>query len=100
MTQATTPDLVVAPGGAGASSRSAGCSWRVPWRRGTRAEVWRVWGVGGVLPIAVGGMCLRAFTASCSFALMSAARASRGAEELRIELLVLLVSAMGPRYAC
>ena len=31
------------------------------------------------MPIAVGGMGLRAFTASCSFALLSFERASRGA---------------------
>ena len=36
-------------------------------------------GVGGVVPIAVGGVGPRAFTASCSFALLSFVRASEGA---------------------
>ena len=68
-----------ASGGARASDRAAGCSWGVPWGRGARVEVRRVWGVGGVVPMAAGGMGLRAFTASCSFALLSFARASGGA---------------------
>ena len=38
-----------------------------------------MWFVGGVLPMAAGGMGPRAFTASCSFALVSFARASGGA---------------------
>ena len=32
--------------------RAAGCPWGVPWGRGARVEVRRVWCVGGVL---VGG---------------------------------------------
>ena len=39
---------------AGALGRAAGCSWGLPWGRGARVEVRRVWGVGGVVPIAVG----------------------------------------------
>ena len=62
-------------GEAGASDRAAGCPWGVPWGRGARVEVRRVWGVGGVVLIAAGGVGLRAFTASCSFALLSFARA-------------------------
>ena len=60
-----------ASGGARASDRAAGCSWGVPWGRDARVEVKvrRVWGVGGVVPIAVGGMGLCAFAASCPFAL-------------------------------
>ena len=42
-------------GGEKASNRAAGCSWGVPWGRGARVEVRRVWGVGAVLPIAGGG---------------------------------------------
>ena len=68
-----------APGMAGALVRAAGCSWGVPWGRGARVEVGRLWGVGGVVPMAEGGVDLRAITASCSFALLSFARASRGA---------------------
>ena len=35
-----------------------------------------MWSAGGVVPMAVGGVGLRAFTASCSLALLSFARAS------------------------
>ena len=52
-----------ASGMAGASDRAAGCSWGVPWGRGARVEVRRVWGVGGVVPMAAGGVGLRAFSA-------------------------------------
>ena len=68
-----------ASGGARASDRAAGCPWGVPWGRGARVEVRQVWFVGGVVPMAAGGMGPRAFTASCSFALVSFARASGGA---------------------
>ena len=54
-----------------------------------RAEVRRVWGVRGVVPMAAGRMGPRAFTASCSFALLSFERASEG-QKLRIGLLVAL----------
>ena len=72
-----------------ASDRAAGCPWGVPWGRGARVEVRRVWGIGGVVPMAAGGMGPHAFTAPCSFALLSFARASGGAR-LRIGLLVAL----------
>ena len=65
-----------ASGMAGASDRAADCSWGAPWGRGALVEVWRVLGVGGVVQMAAGGMGRRAFTASCSFALLSFARAS------------------------
>ena len=65
-----------ASGGAGASDRAAGCPWGVPWGRGARVEVRQVWFVGGVVPMAAGGMGPRALTASCPFALVSFARAS------------------------
>ena len=68
-----------ASGGAGASDRAAGCPWGAPWGRGARVEVRQVWCVGGVVPMAAGGMGPRAFAASCSFALLSFARASGGA---------------------
>ena len=42
-------------------------------------DVRLVWGVGGVVPMAVGGVGPRAFTASCYFALLSFAWASGGA---------------------
>ena len=65
-----------ASGMAGASDRAAGCSWGVPWGRGARVEVRRLWGVGGVVPMAPGERVgLRAFAASWSFALLSFARA-------------------------
>ena len=51
--------------GAQASERAACCSWGVPWGRDVRVEVRRLWGVGGVVPMAAGGMGPRAFTASC-----------------------------------
>ena len=63
---------------AGALDRAAGCSWGAPWGRGARVEVRRLWGVGGVVPMATGGVGRRAFSASCSFALPSFARASGG----------------------
>ena len=75
--------------GAGALNWAAGCSWGVPQGRGARVEVRRMLGVGGVVPIAVGGVGPRAFTASCSFALLSFARASEG-QGLQIGLLVAL----------
>ena len=68
-----------ASGGARALDWAAGCPWEVPWGRGARVEVRRVWGVGGVVLMATGGMGPHAFTASCSFALLSSARASGGA---------------------
>ena len=68
-----------ASGRARASDRAAGCPWGVPWGRGARVEVRRVWGVGGVVLMAAGGMGPHAFTASCTFALVSFARTSRGA---------------------
>ena len=49
--------------GARASDRAAGCPWGVPWGRGARVEVRRVWFVGGVVPMAAGGMGNHAFTA-------------------------------------
>ena len=65
--------------GTRASDRGAGCPWGVPWGRGARVEVRRVWGVGGVVLMATLGMGPHAFTASCFFALLSSARASGGA---------------------
>ena len=56
-----------ASGGASALDRAAGCPWGVPWGRGARVEVRRVWGIGGVVPMAAGGMGPHAFTAPCSF---------------------------------
>ena len=64
-----------ASGGAGALDRAAGCPWGVPWGRGARVEVRRVWGVGGVVLMAAVGMGPHTFTASCSFALVSSAGA-------------------------
>ena len=52
-----------------ASDRAAGCSWEVPWGRGARVEVRQVWFVGGVVPMAAGGMgpsCLRRIMFFCS----------------------------------
>ena len=89
-----------ASGEARASGRPPGCSWGVPWgRRGARVEVRRLWGVGGVVPMAAGGVGLRAFSSSCSFALLSFARAAGGARASD-RCLLLLGSAMGPRCAC
>ena len=68
-----------ASGGTRASDRGAGCPWGVPWGRGARVEVRWVWGMGGVVPMAAGGMGLHTFTALCSFALLSFARASKWA---------------------
>ena len=65
-----------ASGGTRASDRGAGCPWGVPWGRGARVEVRWVWGMGGVVPMAAGGMGLHTFTASCFFALLSFARVS------------------------
>ena len=60
-----------------ASDRPAGCPWGVPWGRDARVEVRRAWCVGGVVQMAAGGRVgLRAFSASCLFALLSFARAS------------------------
>ena len=65
-----------------ASERAVGCSWGVPWGRRARVEVRRLWGVGGVVPMAAGGMGLRAFTAPCFFAQLSFARGPEGARAL------------------
>ena len=54
-----------APGEASASGRSAGCSWGVPWGRGACVEVRQVRGVGGVVPVAVWGVGLRALGLAC-----------------------------------
>ena len=62
--------------GARASDQDAGRPWGVPWGRGARVEVRWVWGIGGVLPMAAGDIGPHAFTASCSLALLSFARAS------------------------
>ena len=45
------------------AARAGGCSWGVPWGRGARVEVRQVWFVGGVVPMAAGGMGPRAFAA-------------------------------------
>ena len=68
-----------ASGGARALDRAAGCPWGVSWGRAARVKVSREWGIGGVLPLAAGGMGPHAFTASCSLALVSFAGASGGA---------------------
>jgi hypothetical protein len=63
-----------------ASNRAAGCPWGVPWGRGARVEVRRVWSVGGVVPMAAGGMgpsCLHSTMFFCSGAFCY--RASGGA---------------------
>ena len=44
-----------ASGGAGALGQTADCSWGVSWGRGSHVEVRRLWGVGGVVPMTVGG---------------------------------------------
>ena len=67
-----------ASGGARASDRGAGCPWGAPWGLGARVEVRRVWAIGGVVPMAAGGMSPRAFTASSSFALLPFAMAPGG----------------------
>ena len=62
----------------------------------------RVWCGGGVVLMAAGGMGPRAFTASCSFALVSFAKASgwtRASGRAR-DYWLLSGSAMGPRCAC
>ena len=86
--------------GARASDRGAGCLWGVPWGRGARIEVRRVWGIGGVVPMAAGGMGPHAFTASSFFALLSFARDSRGGMGFGSGCWLPVGSAMGPRCAC
>ena len=54
-----------------------------------------MWGVGTVLPIAMGGVGLRAVTESCSFALLSFARASEGVKKIGSGCRLLLGNAMG-----
>jgi len=39
-----------------ASVRAGGCPWGMPWGRAARVRARRVWGVGGVVPMAAGGM--------------------------------------------
>ena len=92
--------FVRASEGRRASDRAAGCPWGVPRGRGARVEVRRVWGVGGVVPMAAGGVGPRAFTASCSFALLSFARAPGRPRGSGSVCWLLLGSAMGPRCAC
>ena len=86
------------PGEARASDRAAGCPWGVPWGRSARVEVRRVWGVGGVVPMAAGGMGPRAFTASCFFSAVFCKGLRRG-KSLGSGCRLLLGSAMGPRCA-
>ena len=76
--------------------RICSCSWGVPWGRGARVEVRRELGIGGVLPLAAGGMGPHAFTASCSFALLSFFKGFRRDKGLGSDYLLLLGSAMGP----
>ena len=87
-----------ASGGARASERASGCSWGVPSGRGARVEVRRVW-VGGVVPVAVGGVGLRAFTASWFFALLSLQGLQEG-NGFGSGCWLLLGSVAGPRCAC
>ena len=92
--------LARASEGERASDRAAGCSWGVPWGRGARVEVRRLWGVGGVVPMATGGVGPRAFTPSSFFALLSFARDSKGGKGFGSGCRMLLGNAMGPRCAC
>ena len=82
-----------ASGGARASDRATGCPWGVPWGRGARVDVRRVWGVGGVVPMATGlrimFFCSGVF---CKGFIMGKVFGSG--------CWLLLGSAMGPRCAC
>ena len=65
-------------------------------RRATR----RVWGVGGVVPMAAGGMGFRTFTASCSFCSAVFCMGFKRGKGSESGCWLLLGSAMGPRCAC
>ena len=84
-----------APEGERASDRAAGCSWGVPWGRGACDEVRQVWFVGGVVPMAAGGMgpsCFRRIMFSCSGVFCQGFRRSKG---FRSSCWLLLESTMG-----
>ena len=85
--------------GPGAFDGAAGCSWGVPWGRGACVDVRRVWGVGGVVPMAAGGVGPRAFTASCFFSAILC-KGLRSGKSIESSCWLLLGIAMGPRYAC
>ena len=86
--------------------RAAGCPWGVPWGRGARVEVRRVWGVGGVVPMAAGGMgpyCLRRIVFFCSGVFCKGFRRGksfRRGKGFGSGYWLPLGSAMGPRCAC
>jgi len=87
-------------GGEKASDRAAGCSWGVPWGRGARVEVRRVWGVGAVLPIAGGGRgssCRHRIMCFCSAVVCKGFRRGKG---FGSGCQLLLGSVMGPRCTC
>ena len=73
--------------------RATGCSWGVQWGRGARVDVRRVWGVGGVVPMAA-GLRIMFF---CSGVFCKGFRSDKGFES---ECWLPLRSAMGPRCAC
>ena len=82
--------FATASGMAGASDRAAGCSWGAPWGRGARVELWRVLGVGGVVPMAAGGRgssCLHRIKFFCPVVFCKGINRGQG---LRIGLLVAL----------
>ena len=89
-----------ASGGARALDWAAGCPLGAPWGRGARVEVRRVLGVGGVVPMAAGGMgpsCLRRIMFLCSGVFC---QGFRKAKSFRSGCWLPLGSAMGPRCAC
>ena len=70
-----------ASGEARALDRAAGCPLGVPWRRGVRVKVRQVWFVGGVVPMAAGGMgpsCLDRIMFFCSGAICQGFRRGKG----------------------
>ena len=61
--------------------RAAGCPWGVPWGRGARVEVRRALGLGGVVPMAAGGIgpsCLHCIIFFCSGVFCQGFRRGKG----------------------
>ena len=83
-----------------ASNRAAGCSWGVPWGRGARVEVRRVWGVGGVVLMTAGGMGPSYLHRIMFFCSTVFCKGFRMGKSFGSGYWLLLGSAMGPRCAC
>ena len=89
-----------ASGGAGASGRAAVCPWGVPWGRGARFQVRRLWGVRGRAAdcrLGRGSPCRHHIMLFRSAVFCKGSRRGKG---FGSGCWLPLGSAMGPRCAC